>query len=65
MAFAVSATINDIQTGTISNTMTATAAEDIGRTNNSATVTANVVAPTSSLGIAQDAATTVPASPAT
>jgi uncharacterized repeat protein (TIGR01451 family) len=61
LTFTVSATINVIQSGTISNTMTATAAEDIGRTNNSATATATVVATAVSLGITQDAAATVPA----
>jgi uncharacterized repeat protein (TIGR01451 family) len=61
LTFRVSAIVNAIVSGTISNTMGATAAEDIGRINNSATVTARVEAAAISLGITQDAAATAPA----
>lgn len=61
LTFKISATVNAVTSGTVSNTMTATAAEDIGRTNNSATATASVVGTSTSLGVAQDASATVAA----
>jgi Domain of unknown function DUF11 len=65
LTFRISAVVNSITSGTISNTMGATAAEDIGRINNSATVTASVDGDAASLGVAQDAAATAPAGSST
>ena len=61
LTFRISAIVNAIVSGTISNTMAATAAEDIGRINNTATATARVEAAAVSLGVTQDAAATAPA----
>lgn len=54
LTFRITATVNVITSGTISNTMTATAADDVGRINNSATATAAVVVAAVSAGVAQD-----------
>jgi hypothetical protein len=61
LTFRISAVVNAIISGTISNTMGATAAEDIGRINNSATVTAAVEVTAASLGVTQDAEPTAAA----
>jgi hypothetical protein len=55
LTFRISAVVNAIVSGTISNTMGATAAEDIGRINNSATATASVEVSSVGLGVTQDA----------
>jgi uncharacterized repeat protein (TIGR01451 family) len=55
LTFRISAVVNAIIAGTISNTLGATAAEDIGRINNSATATATVEVNAASLGVTQDA----------
>lgn len=61
LTFSISAIVNAIVSGTISNTLGATAADDIGRVNNSATATAQVEVTAVSLGVAQDAAATATA----
>jgi uncharacterized repeat protein (TIGR01451 family) len=61
LTFKISAVVNSITSGTISNTMAATAAEDTGRINNSVTVSATVEAGATSLGVTQDVAATVSA----
>jgi hypothetical protein len=65
LTFRVSAVVNAIISGTISNTMGATAAEDIGRVNNSATATATVEVTSAGLGVTQDAQPTAAAGSAT
>ena len=65
LTFKVQATINAITSGTISNTLTATASDDVGRTNNSATATASVVVAATSMGVTQDAAVTAAAGSST
>ncbi len=61
LVFSVSAIVNAINAGTVSNTLTATAVDDTGRLNNSATATASVAGGSNSLGVAQDGAATVAA----
>jgi uncharacterized repeat protein (TIGR01451 family) len=61
LTFRISAIVNAIISGTVSNTLGATAADDIGRVNNSTTVTAQVEVTAVSLGVTQDAAATATA----
>ncbi len=61
LVFSISAIVNAISAGTVSNTLTATAVDDTGRLNNSATASASVAGGSNSLGVAQDGAATVAA----